>query len=90
MGTNQADYKFIVQYAAAVAVGNCMKSNGFRKLRKNQYDIMNGDMSFEEYAQTANQIFGSPKKAAAGNAHMSQNEAEGAKVGVNPAYLPKY
>lgn len=51
---------------------------------------MNGDMSFEEYAQTANQIFGSPKKAAAGNAHMSQNEAEGAKVGVNPAYLPKY
>lgn len=88
-GTNQADYKFIIQYAAAAAGSNLMKSNGFRKLRKNQFDIMNGDMSFEEYAQSANQIFGSPKKAA-GNVLTLQNEAEGAKVGVNPAYLPKY
>ena len=44
-----------------------MQSNGFRKLRRNQFDIMNGDMSFEEYAQSANQIFGSPKKAGAAN-----------------------
>jgi hypothetical protein len=65
-GTNQADYKFIIQYAAAAA-GSNMQSNGFRKLRRNQFDIMNGDMSFEEYAQSANQIFGSPKKAAAAN-----------------------
>lgn len=51
---------------------------------------MNGDMSFEEYAQSANQIFGSPKKASGSNVLTLQNETEGAKVGVNPAYLPKY